>query len=611
LYGRNDFRLPILTDTGLPLGSPFLISLQGSHLKCWSASWGQWINSCLRIGSDSDVRSACPFTLADNLDLEMPTGRDNIGSEARAFVRFLLGIPGFVRQRMSYDEARAIVLQRLRGREKNFLASIEHGVFGNPRSPYRAMLDLAGCEFGDLVGSVRKTGMEETLRELHREGVYVTFEEFKGRQPIVRGGREIPAGPGAFDNRDHRRYFSVTTGGSSGAGRRVTMDLTHLKARLPHRVLSQHFAGAEGLPAASWSDLPPAGGLTGMLMSGPIRGTPHKWFSATGRDGISLRFRLATDVALSVARLSGARVNWPVYLPFDQAVVLAQWARDRIKESGGCVISGSVSRILRVAVAAQEAGIDLTGAILRGHGEPPTHAKVAQITRTGGKFYSGYAYTEVGSVGTCCLNSDQPNDQHFYRDHLAMIQAPRQVPGFEIEVSAFCFTTLLSTAPKLLINVESDDYGTVDTKPCGCPWEELGLPEHLREIRSFRKLTGEGVTLVGSDMERILEEVLPARFGGSALDYQLLEEEDDKGFTRITLLVAPAVSLPDEAAAVNVVLEALHQIGANGDSSRNIWRQAGTIRVRREAPRLTSRGKLMPLQLVKHARPAAAGADRA
>ena len=541
-------------------------------------------------------------------------GRDNRVSEARAFLRFLGGLPRFLKTRISFEEARDVMRERLQRREENFLASVEHGVYGNPRSPYRTMLSLAGCEFGDLVRSVRERGLDSTLQTLRAEGVYSTFEEFKGRQPIVRSGQEIPAEPGAFDNPDHSRYFAVSTGGSSGAGRRVTMDLTHLRARLPHRIVSHHLAGAAGLPAANWSDLPPAGGLTSMLMSGPIRGTPHTWFSATrrNREGVPLRFRLATDVALGFARLSGAKVNWPRYLPFDQAIVLARWAQDRIRESGGCSINGSVSRILRIAVAAQEAGIDLTGAILRGNGEPPTRAKVAQIRKTGAKFLSGYAYTEVGSVGACCLNSTEPNDQHFLRDHLAMVQAPRKVPGFDIEVSAFCFTTLLRTAPKLLLNAESDDYGVVDTRPCGCPWEELGLPEHIREIRSFRKLTGEGVTLVGSDVERILEEVLPARFGGSPLDYQLVEEEDQQGFTRINLLVSPSVTLPDEETAISVFLDALRDIGANGDTTRNKWRQAGTLRIRREKPRLTSRGKLMPLQLVKPAarvteRPSEAG----
>ncbi len=253
--------------------------------------------------------------------------------------------------------------------------------------------------------------------------------------------------------------------------------------------------------------------------------------------------------------------------------------------------------MLRVAIAASEEGIDLTGAVIRGGGEPPTPAKVERITRTGAVFHSSYAYTEVGSVGTSCLSSGHPNDQHFLKDHLAMIQAPRQVPGFDLEVPAFCFTTLLPTAPKLLLNVESDDYGTVETRSCGCPWEELGFPDHVVDIRSFRKLTGEGVTLVGSDMERILEEVLPGRFGGSALDYQLLEEEDEQGFTRLTLLVSPGVALEDERAPVEVMLEALQRIGAAGGTSRLIWGQANTLRVRRETPRLTSRGKLMPLQL--------------
>jgi len=533
--------------------------------------------------------------------------RDDVVAEARAFARFLLGLPRFLGRRMTVGEARAVLAHRLQARESNFLLSVERGVFGNQRSPYRAMLGLAGCEFGDLRQSVTRNGLEATLRTLRGEGVYLTFEEFKGRNPIIRGGREIPAGPGDFDNTDLKQYFSVTTGGSSGAGRRVSMDLTHMRDRLVHRVLVRHVQGVAGVPAANWSDLPPAGGLTGVLMAVAGGESPPRWFTASrpGK-GSSRRFMVATHAALAVARLSGARVSWPEYLPFDEAYRLARWARDRLRESGRCTMHGSVSRMLRVAVAAAEEGIDLTGAVIRGGGEPPTVAKVSQITSTGAVFRSSYAYTEVGSVGTSCLASPHPNDQHFFRDHLAMIQAPRQVPGFDIEVPAFCFTTLLPTAPKLLLNVESDDYGVVESRHCGCPWDELGLAEHLLEIRSFRKLTGEGVTLVGSDIERILEEVLPGRFGGSALDYQLLEEEDERGFTRLTLLVSPGVPLADEQAPIQAMLEALGAMGARAGSSRQLWGQAGTLRIRREAPRLTSRGKLMPLQLVRLARAAMA-----
>jgi hypothetical protein len=117
----------------------------------------------------------------------------------------------------------------------------------------------------------------------------------------------------------------------------------------------------------------------------------------------------------------------------------------------------------------------------------------------------------------------------------------------------------------------------------------MGLSLHVRDIFSFAKLTGEGVTLVGSDMVRILEEVLPARFGGTALDYQLVESEE-RGLTRLTLVVDPAVQLRDSDEIVSVVLDALGPSGLATDI-RQLWTQAGTLRVKRSKPVITSRGK--------------------
>jgi hypothetical protein len=137
----------------------------------------------------------------------------------------------------------------------------------------------------------------------------------------------------------------------------------------------------------------------------------------------------------------------------------------------------------------------------------------------------------------------------------------------------------------------------VEQRSCGCPWDAFGFTTHIREIRSYRKLTGEGVTLIGSDMEHILEEVLPARFGGTPLDYQLAEEEDENGFTRLTILVSPRVTITDESAVVATVHAALQKGDAGSGISGAIWRQAGSLRVRREEPRSTSRGKLLPLHV--------------
>ncbi len=95
-------------------------------------------------------------------------------------------------------------------------------------------------------------------------------------------------------------------------------------------------------------------------------------------------------------------------------------------------------------------------------------------------------------------------------------------------MGALLFTTLLPTSAKVLLNFESDDYGVILTeRECGCPIGELGFERHLHTIRSYEKLTSEGMNFVGGDLLRLVEEVLPSRFGGGPPDYQLVEEEVD------------------------------------------------------------------------------------
>ena len=96
-----------------------------------------------------------------------------------------------------------------------------------------------------------------------------------------------------------------------------------------------------------------------------------------------------------------------------------------------------------------------------------------------------------------------------------------------------------------------------------------------------------------------LENFLPQRFGGSPLDYQLIEEEDRQGLTRLILAVDPSIEIDDEE---QVVTEVLAQLGASSpmaNEARQIWQQAETIRVRRQKPIWTKRGKLMSLYVQK------------
>jgi hypothetical protein len=214
--------------------------------------------------------------------------------------------------------------------------------------------------------------------------------------------------------------------------------------------------------------------------------------------------------------------------------------------------------------------------------------------------------SEVGAIGRGCPRRDDPNDQHFLADHLGLIQWPRSVGS--VEVDAFLLTTLLPTAKRILLNVETDDYGTVERATCGCPFAALGYDRLLRHVRSFSKLTAEGVTLVGSELEHIVEAVLPARFGGSAVDYQLIEEEDGDGMTRVVVVVSPRVGAVDEAAVTATVLEGLGSASLGTSIGAGLLGAAGALRVRRAEPTLTTRGKLIPLHLAR--RTAAVGRDR-
>jgi hypothetical protein len=272
-----------------------------------------------------------------------------------------------------------------------------------------------------------------------------------------------------------------------------------------------------------------------------------------------------------------------------------------VRDEGRCALNAVVSMSVRVALAARAEGLDLGGVTFLGSGEPATAAKVREITRGGARWVPSYWMQEAGALGFGCARPEHGEDLHFLADTAALIQHPRCVPGTDATVPAFLLTSLRPTAAKVLLNVESDDYGVVEARACGCPLETVGYRKHIREVRSFRKLTGEGVTLVGSEMLTILEEVLPARFGGSPLDYQLAEEEDGRGFTRLVLRVSPSVGPLDEGQVIQAVLAALERGGGAARMARAMWHQAGSLRVRRERPVATARGKLMPLHLARRA----------
>ena len=158
-------------------------------------------------------------------------------------------------------------------------------------------------------------------------------------------------------------------------------------------------------------------------------------------------------------------------------------------------------------------------------------------------------------------------------------------------------TSLRMTAPLVLLNVALGDQAVVVDRRCGCPLEPLGWTRHLHTIRSYEKLTASGMTFLDADVIRVLEEVLPARFGGVPTDYQLVEEEAAGGLARVRLLVRPEVGPVDPDAVAMAFLDAI-SAGAGAERIMGqVWRDAQVLRVERRAPLATASGKILHLHV--------------
>lgn len=507
-----------------------------------------------------------------------------------AYLNFVGRLPEFFRRpTVTVDEAKRRVAREMDERAERFVDLVRRAVFEYPASPYLPLLRAAGCEAGDVESSVRSNGVEATLRALRSSGVYVTFEEFKGRTPIVRDGRVVDATPASFDNPLLSDGFVRSTGGSTGRAVPIRTSLADVEERCVTSALIYAAHGVLGAPMALWRELPSGVGIA--LQDSRLGQPQERWFLPPAQ---ALKYRAFWAPVVAASRLARNPLPWPRVAAQPEADTVARWAHRRASQAGRSVVRTGPSQALRAATAAAAAGLPLDGVVFTGAGEPPTPAKVAGIEASGARWVPTYTAMETGKIGLGCAKRVDGSDVHFMHHHTALITHPRTVPGADIDVESFHFTSLRAGAPKFLLNVELDDYGVVEERSCGCALGEIGWTTHLREIFSFTKLTGEGVTFVGSQMVRIVDEVLPRTYGGSPLDYQFVEDEDERGYTRLTLVVSPDVGLGTDDDVVGTVLKEL------GDDRlaaavRTTWARAGTLRVRREQPEQTERGKVFPL----------------
>ena len=163
-----------------------------------------------------------------------------------------------------------------------------------------------------------------------------------------------------------------------------------------------------------------------------------------------------------------------------------------------------------------------------------------------------------------------PDDVHVLHDTHALIQPGSGEGAAGLPPLALLLSSLLPTAPFVLLNVSLGDQARVIQRRCGCPLEAHGWTTHLETVRSFEKLTAGGIAFLDADLVRVLEEVLPARFGGGPTDYQLVEEEAESGRPCLRLLIHPAVGPLD----LDEVADAFLQAAGSGSG---IERLAGLL----------------------------------
>jgi len=488
----------------------------------------------------------------------------------------------------------AIIRQRMATREERFLQFADRFIYGYPHSPYLALLRSAGCEYGDLAVDIRKRGLEPTLETLRDAGVYVTFEEFKGRADVVRGAQRFRFSEEAFDNPLQPQSLERRTGSGRRRGPRVHVALDFIADRAPTYQVMLDAVGAAGAPIILWLPGPSSGGgLQQWLTLAHLGHPPLRWLCTTDPNtpAVTPRHRMLMVAARLLARRRGFDLPEPEFTPpaAPEGVLEALLAARRRHRN--CVVSTTSSGAVRVAGLARSQNVSLHDVSFIVGGEPLTPGKAQAIRGAGATVGARYSIREVGHVGRPCGSPMAPDDMHFMADCYGMILHRRPAAGLG-DVQAFMFTSLRDSAPKVLLNVESDDFGEFTVRRCGCAFDDLGLYGHFAWVRSRTKLTGEGATVLGTDCIRILEEELPREFGGRSVDYQLLEAEDVDHLTRLYLVVSPEVGSVDERRLLNRFVHHL-RLTRRRDALSGLWTQAGTIRVIRRNPVATS-GKLLP-----------------
>lgn len=515
-----------------------------------------------------------------------------IGRRIRETARGVLYLQSLIGNPVTLLQAIGDIQTRLARRPDIFLDTLERTVFAHAKSPYRPLLDAAGHTLARLRALVAREGIEGALRRLCADGVYVSVEEFKGLREARRGDHVWRFNERDFINPISSSGVAAASGGTRTRPVQTAISPANFRLGATHLAVALAAYRVESQPGVVWLPVSHGASLWSVVTLAELGRPVSAWFgpfpiSGPGRQRIPAFYRIVR----AWARLRGIKLPAVTYVPFGKEERILDWIRRTVGEDG-CVVLTTPSNALRLALAAARQRVGLRGVTFITLGEPLTPTKLAAIHDAGARAFSSLGFTEFGRATYGCASPIAPDETHLCRDAVAVIQRNRVVDRMGSTKDVLLFTSLLPNARRTLLNMETGDYARLSNRRCGCPLDALGWIDHLQDIRSFEKLNAEGRLFFGSELISLVEQRLPERFGGDPTDYQLVEEEDHSGLTRLSVYVHPRLGPVDED-AVQQCVEAV--LGDTGPAATVVWRQASTVQVRRVAPAITNAGKLMPL----------------
>jgi hypothetical protein len=522
--------------------------------------------------------------------------------QAALFRRLVGALSGYLREPLDPPTAHARVRADLESRADNLLRIVADGVLAVPGSPYRALLEHAGATAEDVADLVRREGVEGALERLYDAGVYVSLDEFKGRKPIVRGSLRLDVSARDFDNPLTTVHIAAQSGGSRSSGTRLAIDLAHNDRSAIYDLLLFETHGVLDRPYVIWQPtLPYGAGVNAVLRYAKFGRSTARWFTQNRAPslGQSWQHGWLTRFLVLATRWYGRPVPTPEHVPLAQAERIAACLAELKARGTPALVNSNASSGTRICLAAKEHGLDIAGTMFRLGGEPLTPARARVVAASGSRVVAVYGMGEMGRIGLPCAHPDEIDDVHVLLDKLCVIRRLRSPRAGGPPVPVNVYTTLVSSTPKLMLNVESDDFGELQERSCGCLLEQLGLGMHLHTIRSHEKLTSEGMNFLGHDLIRLIEEVLPARFQGAPTDFQFVEDETPDGLPEVRLLVSPRVGEVSEDDVAAAVIDFLNDLPGAGGAFGERWREGETLRVIRREPYATNASKVMALHTMK------------